>query len=87
MYRIEFSKNAIKFFSKYKWQKIILQIEKDLNLLMINPFYKWLDIKKMKWKTNIYRLRIWDFRLIYEVINDKLIIFCINIWVRWDIYK
>lgn len=87
MYKIEFSKIMIKFFKKHKWQAIIIKLENSLNLLMKNPFNNNLDIKKMKWFDNHYRLRIWDYRLIYEVCDNKLTIYCINIGSRWDIYK
>jgi len=63
-------------------QKIILKevIFKLISLDFIN-----LDITKIKWEKNIYRCRVWDTRIIYENLNNKIIIK--KIWPRWDIYK
>ena len=46
-----------------------------------------LDIKKLKWYENRYRLRIWKYRVLFEKYEDKLIILVIDIWSRWDVYK
>ena len=46
-----------------------------------------LDIKKLKWESNLYRLRVWKYRIIFEKHEDKLVILVINIWARGDIYK
>jgi len=48
---------------------------------------KKLDIKKLKWYENKYRLRVWKYRILFEKYEDKLIILVIDIWSRWDIYK
>ena len=48
---------------------------------------KILDIKKLKWYKNRYRLRIWKYRVLFEKYDDKLIILVIDIWSRWDVYK
>ena len=37
-----------------------------------------LDIKKIQWQKNIYRCRIWDLRIVFEQINNKITIK--NIW-------
>ena len=48
---------------------------------------KMLDIKKLKWYENRYRLRVWKYRILFEKYEDKLIILVIDIWSRWDVYK
>lgn len=54
-----------------------------------NPFQnsKQFDIKAMKGIKNYYRLRIGNYRVIFETINEKLIIYVIKIDNRGDIYK
>ena len=48
---------------------------------------KMLDIKKLKWYENRYRLRVWKYRILFEKYEDKLVILVIDIWSRWDVYK
>lgn len=76
-------KNWHKYLNKLNLkQKIIL---KEIIYKLICLDFSNLDIVKIKWEKNIYRCRIWDTRIIYENINNKIIIK--KIWPRWDIYK
>jgi mRNA interferase RelE/StbE len=46
-----------------------------------------LDIKKLKWYVdNLYRLRVGDYRVIYEKRNDELIILILEVAHRREIY-
>ncbi len=45
------------------------------------------DIKHMQGHNNYYRLRVGDYRVIYTIDNDKLIICVADIGNRGDIYK
>ena len=45
------------------------------------------DIKLLRGCPGYFRLRVGDYRVIYTVENDKLIIRIINIGNRGDIYK
>ena len=45
------------------------------------------DIKAMKGFDGYFRLRVGDFRVIYTVENNKLIVRIVNIGNRGDIYK
>ena len=48
---------------------------------------QWLDIKKLKWYIdNLYRLRVGDYRVIYEKRNDELIILILQVGHRKEIY-
>lgn len=48
----------------------------------------WLDIKKLKWYVdNLYRLRVGDYRVIYEKRNNELIILILQVGHRKDIYE
>jgi len=87
MYRVLFKKKVYNFFKKHKWEKIIYDLEKAVNVLKINPYRNNLDTKKLKWWIVNYRLRIWKYRFIYEIIDDKLIITFTDWDSRWDIYK
>ena len=43
------------------------------------------DVKLLKWYKNLYRLRIWTYRIIFK--NEKNNIKVLFIWKRWDVYK
>jgi mRNA interferase RelE/StbE len=57
----------------------------------VNDLLNWntknLDIKRLKRKDNSYRLRIWDYRFLYKIIEEKIIIYFYDVGSRWDIYK
>jgi len=45
------------------------------------------DVKKLKGMNEVYRLRVGDFRVIFEKNDNKLIIVVIDIGNRGQIYK
>ena len=45
------------------------------------------DIKELKGHAGIFRLRVGDYRVIYTVSNEQLIVRVINAGNRGDIYK
>ena len=48
---------------------------------------QWLDTRKLKWYTdNLYRLRVGDYRVIYEKRNNELIILVLQVGHRKEIY-
>lgn len=87
MYKVVFNKRVFKFLEKHKWEKIIFELEKSVNILKQNPYKNILDIKKLKWTENNYRLKIWKYRFIYEIFDNMLIISFIDSDSRWNIYK
>lgn len=85
MYKIFFSKKATKFLLQNK--NIIEKVEKTVNILKINPYFNNLDITKLKGYRNKYRIRIGKHRILYEIIEEKIIIIIFNIGQRGNIYK
>jgi mRNA interferase RelE/StbE len=56
-------------------------------ILRENPFYG-PNIKKLKGEyKDIYRYRIGDFRLLYKISDETVIVFIIDIEQRKDAYK
>ncbi len=53
----------------------------------MEPYENNLDIKILIWLPNTYILRIWKYRFLYEIIEDKIIINFFDAGSRWDIYK
>ena len=86
-YRLLLHKNASKFIEKCdKKQKEM--IKKKLTLLQIDPRnHPLLDIKAMQGYSDLYRLRIGQYRLIYQIKEKELLIFLMTIGNRGDVYK
>ncbi len=87
MYKIRLQKKVLKFLEKHKWETIIKTFTIYIKILQDNPYNNRLDIKLLKGDKKQYRLRIWKYRFIYEIIEDKLIISFTDWDNRWDIYK
>lgn len=87
MYSLKINKKALKFLqSRSTFEKKI--IKQKLTLLRENPnSHELLDVKKLKDKGEYYRLRIGKMRIVYQILNEKLIILVINAGNRGDIYK
>ena len=63
-------------------QQIIL---KELIDKILSKDIEWLDIKKISWKSNYFRCRTGQIRIIFYEENEKYYIFDIDF--RWRIYK
>jgi len=88
MYKIIYEKKAKKFFLKHKWDNIIDRFEQIVPTLMKNPCDNTLDIKVLKWyPEHHYRLRIWKYRFLYEVIDDIIIIRFFDAGSRGEVYE
>ncbi len=60
------------------------KIEKVLEDI-VNWKFDFLDITELAWFDNIFRCRIWNYRIIFEKKHWDIIIRQIR--TRWDIYK
>ena len=83
MYKIIFSRKASKFVSNLKLA-YKNKIKDILKLLKENPFAY--PYKKIKGENNIYRIRIGNYRVLYEVDKTKKRIIIIKIDKRGRIY-
>ena len=86
MYRVKYSKNVIKFLQKQD-KKIVKKIIEIFDELKIDLDFSKFDIKDLKGFNNIYRLRVSKYRIIFEVIDNELLIEVIKAGSRGDIYK
>lgn len=57
-------------------------IKREIDNLQLNP--RPFGIKKLK-NYNLYRLRVWDYRIIYSIDDGKLIILVLQVGHRRDI--
>jgi len=85
-YNIKFSSDAEKSLKKLD-KSTVKRVFIALDQLSNDPF-NLPNTKKMKGKEeNVYRLRVGNYRIIYEIINHELIIFVVRMGPRGDIYK
>lgn len=84
LYKIEFKTSVSKDLSKLP-SKIVLRALKAVNNLLSEPFPS--QSKKLQDCDNIYRIRIGDYRIIYEVNKDNKIITIYYIRHRKDVYR
>ncbi|MCE5172313.1 type II toxin-antitoxin system RelE/ParE family toxin [Paenibacillus profundus] len=85
-FKVDFSSEAKKYLKKLDKptaKKIISAIE----ALRDDP-YNTTHTKKMKgYEGEFYRLRVGSYRIIYEILNGKLLILIVKVGSRGDIYK
>ena len=86
MYKVNYHKQVVKFIKKRipkDKNKILEKIEE----LKLNPYptNQNLDVKKLQGK-NGFRLRVNDYRFLYDVIDNELIIYMEDANNRGDIY-
>jgi len=84
--RVEFVKSSRREFDDLprKTQDKVLEA---LQLLATNPFSELLRIKKLKGAESLYRFRVGDYRVVYEVRREVLLILVIKIGHRRDVYR
>ncbi len=85
-YQVEFLKSSQKEFDRLL-SKIQDKILESLSILLNNPFSEILKYKKIKGSDSLYRIRVGDYRVVYEVKNDILLIVVIKLGHRKDVYR
>ncbi len=83
-YSIIFSKRADKYFDTLD-KKIKQQVLKKIRLLQTNC--EKLDIKKLKSRHTLYRLRVGNLRAIYSIKYDRIVIYVVAIGHRKNVYR
>lgn len=83
-YKIEITETAEKSLKKIP-KKDIQKIVEAIQILAISPFPE--GCRKLKGEEDVYRVRQGSYRIIYEVIENKIIVLVFKIGHRKDIYK
>jgi mRNA interferase RelE/StbE len=85
MYQIEYQQQAIKTLLKMPRDTARL-IRTKIELLAQSPYTANNNVKKLE-DIGGYRLRIGDWRVLYEIIDERLILVVVKIKPRGDAYK
>lgn len=85
-YTIEFVKSARKEFERLP-VKLRAKVTEALQLLAQNPYSELLKIKKMKGAADLYRVRLGDYRILYELRKKRLVVVVIKIGHRREVYR
>lgn len=83
-YKIEITASAEKSLKKIP-KKDLSKIITAIQILSISPFPE--GCRKLKGEEDVYRVRQGNYRIIYEIFDQKLIILVLKIGHRKDIYK
>ncbi len=86
-YEIEYTKAAEKFFKDH--EDVRKEYKDAINELLVGEHPESVDVKRIKGKrNNYYRIKLGGYRVIYTLINDKIIVVCtILAGPRGDVYK
>jgi mRNA interferase RelE/StbE len=85
MYKIEYTIRALKDIENLPVQ-VARQISVKLTILANNPFVNQ-QVKALRGERGGYRLRVGDYRVVYYIENEVLIITVVRIGHRKDIYQ
>ena len=83
-YRVEFKKSARKELIRLE-PSVRDRINQSIQTLADNPIQ--VGSRKLVGSENVYRIRVGDYRVIYEMHDEILVIFVIRIGHRKDIYR
>jgi len=86
MYKIEFSNLAAKELEKvfYADRKLYSRLYAAIESLSVDPFQG----KRLKGRlVDDYSLRVGDYRIVYTICKDRLVVYIIDLGHRKDIYK
>lgn len=84
IYEVEFAKGARKQFKKLS-QELQDRIQSKINDLAIE--FRPDGVKKLKGETNSYRIQVGDYRVIYGIYDDILLVTIVRVGHRNRIYK
>lgn len=83
-YKIEISSTAEKTLRKIP-KKDLGKVIETIQILSINPYPP--GCRKLSGEDGVYRVRQGNYRIIYEVDDQKITIFVLKIGHRSDVYK
>jgi mRNA interferase RelE/StbE len=83
-YQIEWKRSAVKELKKTP-KETINRVVKAVEQLKIDPFPA--GVRKLTGSECTYRIRVGDYRVIYSVYEDRLLIEIVRVGHRKDVYR
>ena len=83
-YEVKFSKKAKKAYKKFPGN-IKVRIDQKINYLCLTP--RGSDTKKLVGNANAYRTRVGSYRIVYEIEDDNLLVWILDVGSRGSIYQ
>lgn len=84
-YKVEFVSSAAKEYKKLP-SDVQSRILTTLRILQIDPFAEILNIRKIRGRRNLFRIRMGEYRLIYSIENQSTLLI-IRVRHRKDAYQ
>jgi mRNA interferase RelE/StbE len=85
-YSVEFVRSAQKELEKLP-ARIRDRVFEALKLLSLNPYSELLKVKKLKGAADLFRIRLGEYRVVYEIRDERLVVVVIKIGHRREIYR
>ena len=83
-YRIEYQKGVLKDFRRLP-SEVKNRLERAIDQLAEEPFP--VGHQKIKGSEGLFRIRVGDYRVLYEVVDSILTVFIVKAGHRKDIYR
>ena len=83
-YRIEFAPRADRQFRALE-RSLQVRLRRRIDSLAENPRPQ--GIKKLAGEENFYRLRVGDYRIIYQIQEKRLIVLVVGVGHRAEVYR
>lgn len=84
VYTVEFTRKAARQFKKLS-KNIQVRISSQIDKLSFDPRLP--GSKKLTGQEEIYRIRVGDYRVLYKIEEDKLVILVVEVGHRREIYR
>jgi mRNA interferase RelE/StbE len=84
VYRVELKQSAVDSLSKIPTNDR-KRIGKKIDTLAVNPRPR--GVLKLTGDENMYRIRSGDYRIIYQIEDDKLLVLVVRVGQRGDVYR
>jgi len=83
-YRVEFAKGAAKQFKALPPQ-VQQSLERQINRLVLEPRPR--GVVKLSGESDIYRLRVGTYRVIYQIQDQQLLVLVVKVGHRREVYR